>query len=115
GIKLALFLIVVGIADFGYQFYDHRKNLSMSKQELTEEYKEMEGDPQIKSQRKQRHRQLLNGNMADVQTAAAVIVNPTHLAVAIRYEKGKDEVPVVVVKGADLIAQKIREEAKEHN
>lgn len=111
GVKLAIFLTLVGVGDFGYQWYDHRKGLSMSQQELKEEYKENEGDPQLKSQRKQRHRDLLNGSISDVKTATAVITNPTHLAVAIRYEKGIDEVPIVVVKGADLMAQKIKEEA----
>lgn len=89
--------------------------MKMTKQEVKDEYKESEGDPQVKSQRKQLHRQMINGNMRDVETAAVVITNPTHLAIAIRYEKGKDEVPIVVVKGADLIAEKIRERAREHD
>lgn len=113
-INLAIFLGIVGIADYAFQVYDHRKNLSMSKQEIKEEYKDMEGDQQIKSQRKQRHRDLVNGNMADVKDAAAVIVNPTHISIAIKYEQGTDDVPIVAVKGADIMAKRIREEAKEH-
>lgn len=115
GVKLSLFLIVVGIADYIYQFYEHRNNLKMSKQEMKDEFKESEGDPQIKSQRKQRHREMLNGSIKDVESAAVVITNPTHLAVAIRYDTNTDEVPIVVVKGADHMAQMIREQAKEHN
>lgn len=115
GIKLSVFLVVVGVVDYIYQRYEHRKNLMMSKQEIKDEYKEMEGDPQIKSQRKQRHKELLNGNIKDVESAAVVITNPTHFAIAIRYEKGKDEVPIVAVKGADHMAQLIKERAREHD
>lgn len=113
--NLSLFLIVLGIADFAYQWYDHRKNLQMSKQEIKDEYKEMEGDPQVKADRKQRYRELLNGNIQDVEAATVVITNPTHLAIAVRYDNEQDEVPMVVVKGADLMAQKIREMATEHD
>lgn len=114
-IKLSVFLIVLGVADFAYQFYDHRKNLRMSQQEIKDEYKEMEGDPQMKSERKHRHQAMLSGNIQDVKEAAVVITNPTHLAIAIRYDREEDEVPIVVVKGANLMAQKIRELAKEHD
>lgn len=113
--KLSIFLVVLGIADFAYQFYDHRKNLRMSKQEIKDEYKESEGDPQMKSERKHRHQEMLSGNIQDVQDATVVITNPTHLAVAIRYKQDEDEVPMVVVKGAELMAQQIRELAKEHD
>ena len=115
GTNLAVLLMVLGIADYVYERYEFSQKMKMTKQEVKDEYKESEGDPQVKSQRKQLHRQMINGNMRDVETAAVVITNPTHLAIAIRYEKGKDEVPIVVVKGADLIAEKIRERAREHD
>lgn len=115
GIQLGILLLVLGIADYLYQVYDHRKNLRMSKQDLKDEYKESEGDPQMKGKRKQFQRQMTNGMLADVETATAVITNPTHLAIAIRYDKEKDEVPMIVAKGADHQAAKIRERAKESN
>src|SRR5690606_10932753 len=99
GTNLAVLLMVLGIADYVYERYEFSQKMKMTKQEVKDEYKESEGDPQVKSQRKQLHRQMINGNMRDVETAAVVITNPTHLAIAIRYEKGKDEVPIVVVKG----------------
>ncbi|SIO26672.1 flagellar biosynthetic protein FlhB [Carnobacterium alterfunditum] len=110
--QLGVLLLILGLIDYIYQVYDYRKNLKMSKQELKDEYKEAEGDPQIKSQRRQRYRQLTKGGLHDVETATAIITNPTHLAIAIRYEKGKDEVPIIVAKGADHQAAKIRELAK---
>lgn len=115
GIQLGILLLVLGIADYLYQVYDHRKNLRMSKQDLKDEYKESEGDPQMKGKRKQFHRQMTSGMLADVETATAIITNPTHLAIAIRYDKEKDEVPMIVAKGADHQAAKIRERAKESN
>ncbi|WP_407371249.1 flagellar biosynthesis protein FlhB [Carnobacterium sp.] len=113
GTQLGVLLLLLGLIDYIYQVYDYRKNLKMSKQELKDEYKESEGDPQIKSQRRQRYRQLSKGALQDVETATAIITNPTHLAIAIRYEKGKDEVPIIVAKGADYQAAKIRERAKD--
>ncbi|AGY82331.1 flagellar biosynthesis protein FlhB [Carnobacterium inhibens] len=112
GTQLGVLLLILGLVDYIYQVYDYRKNLKMSKQELKDEYKESEGDPQIKSQRRQRYRQLTKGELKDVETATAIITNPTHLAIAIRYEKGKDDVPIIVAKGADHQAAKIRERAK---
>ncbi|WP_035051371.1 flagellar biosynthesis protein FlhB [Carnobacterium pleistocenium] len=111
--QLGILLLILGLIDYIYQVYDYRKNLKMSKQELKDEYKQSEGDPQIKAQRRQRYRQLTKGGLREVETATAIITNPTHLAIAIRYEKGKDEVPIIVAKGADHQAAKIRELAKE--
>ena len=115
GTQLGILLLILGLVDYIYQVYDYRKNLKMSKQELKDEYKESEGDPQIKSQRRQRYRQLTKGALKDVETATAIITNPTHLAIAIRYEKGKDDVPIIVAKGADHQAAKIRERAKAYD
>lgn len=115
GVNISIFLIVLGIADYAYQRYEHTNKLKMSQQEIKDEHKDMEGDPQIKSQRKQRHQEMINGNIQDVSEATVVITNPTHLAIAVRYnqEDNQDEVPIVVVKGADLMAQKMRELARE--
>lgn len=115
--KISIFLIVVGLADFIYQRYEHNNKLKMTKQEIKDEHKEMEGDPQVKSERKQRYQEMVSGSIQDVEEATVIITNPTHLAVAIRYdqEEKKDEVPIVVVKGADYMAQKIREQAQASN
>lgn len=114
GIRISLFLIVLGIADYAYQRYEHTNKLKMTKQEIKDEYKEMEGDPQVKSERKQRYQSMLSGSLQDVQEATVIITNPTHLAIGIRYNRGEnqDEVPMVLVKGADYMAQRIKEEAK---
>lgn len=113
--NLAGLLFVLGAADFAYQKYSFQKKMRMSKQEIKDEYKEMEGDPQVKSQRKQKYRQLTRGMVKDVDTATVVITNPTHLAIAIRYDRSKDDVPIVVAKGADHMAAIIRERAKDHD
>lgn len=112
-ISLALFLFVLGIVDYVYQRYEHKKNLMMSMQDIKDEYKEMEGDPQVKSQRKAMYRNMLSGNLNDVKEATVLITNPTHFAIAIRYDQSKDHVPIVLAKGQDLMALKMRELAKE--
>lgn len=113
--KLAAVLFILGAVDFAYQKFDHQKQLRMTKQEVKEEFKQNEGDPQIKAQRKQKHRQLTRRMLKDVESATVVITNPTHLAVAIRYDKARDPVPTVVAKGADHLAAKIRERAQAHH
>lgn len=114
GLNISIFLVAVGIADYAFQRYQHNNQLKMSKQEIIDEYKEMEGDPQIKQQRKQRHQEMISGNIRDVADATVVITNPTHLAIAVRYNREEaDEVPIILVKGADLMAEKIKELAKE--
>ena len=112
---ILLAVLVMAIADFAYQKYAHLKKLRMTKQEVKDEYKEMEGDPLIKSRIRQirneraRHRMMDNVPKADV-----VIVNPTHYAVALQYDMDKMDAPIVVAKGLDNIALKIREIAEEH-
>lgn len=112
---LAVFLAILGVGDFIFQRYTHKKELMMSMQEIKDEYKEMEGDPQMKSQRKARYRELMNGKVSDVDQATVVITNPTHFAIAIRYDQTIDEVPVVLAKGQDHLAQRMKERAKEHD
>ena len=115
-VQILLGLIIIAVLDFAYQFYTHKKQLKMTKQEVKEEYKQQEGDPQIKSRIKQKQRQMANSRMMKaVPEATVILTNPTHISVALRYEEGKDSAPVVVAKGADHVAFKIREIAKEHD
>ncbi|KRQ87044.1 Flagellar biosynthetic protein FlhB [Caloramator mitchellensis] len=114
--RLVIFLLVIGIADFIIQKRQLRKDLMMTKQEVKEELKQSEGDPQIKSRIRQKQREMaMRRMMHEVPKATVVVTNPTHFAVAIRYERNKDNAPVVVAKGADLIAKRIKEIAKENN
>lgn len=113
-IRVIAVMLILGIIDFIFQKYDHKKRLRMTKHEVKEEWKQSEGDPMIRSMRKQKQRQMsMNRMMAEVSDASVVITNPTHLAIALRYEENVDEIPIVIGKGADHIAGKIREIAKE--
>lgn len=113
-LKIALILFVLGVLDYVVQWFSFRNKMKMTKQEVKDEYKQQEGDQLIKSQRKNKYMQLINGMMSQVKESTVVITNPTHLAVAIKYDKENNGAPVVVAKGADYMAQRIREEAKEH-
>ena len=114
GIEISMIYLIVGAVDYIYQKIKFRNDMKMTKQEVKDEYKNSEGDPQIKSQQKQRMRQAsMRRMMQDLPTADVVITNPTHFAVALRYESGKNAAPVVVAKGEDYLAQKIKEKAKE--
>lgn len=114
--KMVVIVVVIAAVDYGYQRYSHNKSLKMTKEELKEEFKQAEGNPQIKGKIKQKQREMARMRMMQaVPTANVIVTNPTHISIAIRYERGKDETPVVVAKGADLIAFKIREIAKEHD
>ncbi len=108
-------IFVLAVADYLYQRYSHLKKLRMTKQELKEEYKQVEGDPLIKSRirqvRMERARQRM---MENVPKADVIIVNPTHYAVALEYKMEKMDAPVVVAKGVDFLALRIREVAEEH-
>ncbi|MFL0246766.1 fused FliR family export protein/FlhB family type III secretion system protein [Candidatus Clostridium stratigraminis] len=113
--KITIVMIVIAAIDFLYQKYKYNKELRMTKQEIKEEFKQQEGDPQIKSRIKQRQRELASRRMMQaVPNATVVVTNPTHIACALRYEEGKDSAPVLVAKGADNIAIKIKEIAKEN-
>lgn len=113
---IAMVVVVIAILDYAYQKYSHNKELKMTKQEVKEEYKQMEGDPQIKGKIKQKQRQMATQRMMQAVPSSTVIVtNPTHISIAIRYEQGIDKTPVVVAKGADQVAFKIREIAKSHD
>lgn len=115
-LRCGLVLVALAAADYGYAFYKNEKSLKMSKKEIRDEYKQLEGDPMIKGQRRRAARALAQRrSIADVPTASVVITNPTHFAVALRYDRDKDAAPVVVAKGADNIAAKIREIAREND
>ena len=106
---------IVGIVDLFWQRYALSQRNRMSRKELMDEMKESEGDPHTRSQRRQRGQEIaMNQMLADVKTANVVIVNPTHFSVALRWVKGSQTAPIVVAKGVDEIARRIRETAAEH-
>lgn len=116
GIKIAAVFLVVAAADFIFQKWKFNKDMKMTKQEVKEEYKSTEGDPQIKGKIRQRMQEASRRRMMqDLPKADVVITNPTHYAVAIVYDKEYGEAPVVLAKGADYMAQKIKEIARENN
>ena len=116
GLKISLVYLIVGFADFIYQKYRFNEDMKMTKQEVKDEYKNTEGNPEIKGRQRQRMREASRRRMMqDVPKADVVITNPTHLAVAIKYEPEVNRAPIVLAKGEDFMAQKIREAAKENN
>jgi flagellar biosynthetic protein FlhB len=115
GLAAAACLAVLAAADYLYQKFEYEKKLRMSKQDIKDEYKKMEGDPFIKGQRRARQRELsMNRMMQEVPKADVVITNPTHFAVAIRYDFKSMAAPEVIAKGQDHIALKIKEIAKQN-
>jgi flagellar biosynthetic protein FlhB len=114
-LKIGLALLVLAILDFGYQYWRHEQDLRMTPQEVREELRNLEGDPQIAARRKAVQRQLLVHRLSQaVPKADAVVTNPTELAVAIQYDPEKMAAPIVVAKGAGVLAQQIRRLALEH-
>ncbi len=113
--RSALAMIILAIIDFLFQRWQHEKELKMTKQEVKEEYKQTEGDPQVKARIRSLQREAAKKRMmAEVPEADVVITNPTHLAVALKYDGLTMEAPQVVAKGAGLVAEKIKEIAREH-
>ena len=113
--KVGGVFVVLGAADYMIQKKLFMKKMMMSKQEVKEEYKEMEGDPHVKHMRKHLFQQLMHGSVArNVPRATAVVANPTHLAIAIRYDETTMQAPRITAKGQDSLALKIIEIAKEH-
>ncbi|QDG51654.1 EscU/YscU/HrcU family type III secretion system export apparatus switch protein [Persicimonas caeni] len=108
-------LVVFGVIDLLWQRHKHEKSLMMSKDEVKREHKESQGDPQIKSKRKQFHRELLKDTgIKNVKKADAVVVNPTHVAVALRYEEESMGAPQVVSAGRGELARQIKKIARRH-
>ena len=113
--KLALVFAVIAILDFVFQKYKHKKDLMMSKQEVKDEGKQTEGDPEVKARIKSIQFETARKRMMqDVPTADVVITNPTHFAIAIKYEPEKNAAPRVVAKGMDSLAQRIKKVATEN-
>jgi flagellar biosynthetic protein FlhB len=108
-------LLFLSLLDYLYQKYDFEKNIRMSKQDLKDEFKNSEGDPLIKSKIKQKQREMaMRRMMQEVPNADVIITNPTHYAIALKYDEKKLDAPFVVAKGVDYVAQKIKYIAKEN-
>ena len=140
GLKISIVYMIVGIADFAYNKHKFNNDMKMTKQEVKDEFKNTEGDPAIKGQQRKRMQEVkdefkntegdpaIKGQqrkrmqeasqrrmMQDVPKADVVITNPTHFAVAVKYDAQKNDAPVVVAKGQDYVAQKIKEIARDNN
>ncbi len=111
--KIGLVLIILGILDYLYQRWEHEQSLKMTKHEVKEEYKQVEGHPQIKARQKQKQRELaMRRMMTEVPKADVVITNPTHFAVALSYNAEQIDAPMVVAKGQGFVALRIKELAQ---
>ena len=115
-IKALLFMALLAAADMTFQVFQHKEEIKMSKEEVKQERKETEGDPQIKQRIRSTQLELARKRMmAAVPEADVVVTNPTHISVALKYDKDIHQAPIVVAKGADNIAAKIKEIAKNSN
>jgi flagellar biosynthetic protein FlhB len=114
-LKIGSVILAIAVLDYLYQRYDYEKSIRMSKQDLKDEYKDTEGSPQLKSRVRQLQREMARSRMMQaVPTADVVVTNPTHIAVALKYDPSEMEAPLVVAMGERLIAQKIKDLAREH-
>ncbi|RJG22368.1 flagellar biosynthesis protein FlhB [Paenibacillus thiaminolyticus] len=115
GLKIGAALFAIAIMDYMYQRYDHEKSMRMSKQDIKDEYKKTEGDPLIKGKIKERQRRMaMMRMMQEVPKADVIITNPTHFAVALKYDGSEMEAPQVIAKGQDYVALRIKQIAKEN-
>ena len=113
--RLSVALLVIGAVDFVRQRRRFTKDLRMTKQEIKEEMKEMDGNPQMRMRIRRLQRDAARRSMMNaIPKATVVIVNPTHYAIALRYEMNSKSVPTVVAKGKNYLAQRIRERARQH-
>lgn len=113
--KFGFLLVVIGLADFAFERWQYEEQLKMSKQEVKDEMRQSEGNPEVRGALRRRQREFARRRMmAAVPKATVVVTNPTHYAVALEWDELKMDAPVVVAKGADLIAKRIREIAKEN-
>ncbi len=114
-IKICFWLLAISAVDYFFQWRKHEKDIRMSKQEIKEEYKQIEGNPEIKGKIKQKQREIsMRSMLKNLPQADVVITNPTHYAVAIKYDLKKHSAPYVLAKGVDFMAQRIKEVAKEN-
>ena len=115
-VRICIAFVAVAAMDFFYQWWDYEKNMMMTKQEVKEEYKQMEGDPQVKGKIKEiQRRRAQQRMMQQVPGADVVIRNPTHFAVALRYKPGQDDAPIVLAKGQDSLALRIVQIAEDNH
>ncbi|MES9935494.1 MAG: flagellar biosynthesis protein FlhB [Sedimenticola sp.] len=115
-VLISLTLIVIAMADVPFQLWDHKRQLKMTRQEVKEEMKDTEGRPEVKSRTRQLQREMaMRRMMEEVPKADVVVTNPTHYAVALRYDQNRMRAPKVVAKGMNLIAANIRQVAEENN
>lgn len=113
-IQISFIYLIIGMVDFAFQKWKFKDDMKMTKQEVKDEYKNQEGDPKVKSQQKQRMRQASQRRMMqELPKADVVITNPTHFAVALMYDLEVAQAPVVIAKGEDYLAQKIKDKARE--
>jgi flagellar biosynthetic protein FlhB len=116
GLRISIVYMIVGIADFIYQKWKFKDEMKMTKQEVKDEYKNTEGDPQIKGRQRRKMQEASQRRMMqDVPKADVVITNPTHLAVALKYDAETNRAPILLAKGEDYLAQKIKEAARENH
>ena len=112
---MACSLIIIALIDVPFQKWQHMKQMRMTKQEIRDEMKDMEGRPEVKAQIRRRQREMSNARMIDrVKDADVIITNPEHFAVALSYDPNGDSAPILLAKGADAVAARIRAEAEKH-
>lgn len=112
---VACVAIMIGVVDYMWQYFEHHRRQRMTRKELTDEAKEAEGDPHFKQKRRQKAQEIASRHMlADVAKADVIVVNPTHFAVALKWDRNKKEAPRCVAKGTDEVAGRIRELAQEN-
>jgi flagellar biosynthesis protein FlhB len=115
-LKVGIALVVLAVLDYGFQFWSHERDMRMTPQEIREEMRHLEGDPQMTARRRAVQRQLVQHRLVHaVPKADVVVTNPTELAVAIQYEPESMAAPIVVAKGAGILAGRIRQIALEHS
>ena len=113
--QLALGLVVLAVLDYGFQLWKFEQDIKMTKQEIRDELRHMEGDPHIRQRRREAHRKLVGARQVQqAKNADVVVTNPTHLAVAIKYDAAKMDAPVVIAKGKGQLAERIRRAAAAH-
>ncbi|MBP8613384.1 MAG: flagellar biosynthesis protein FlhB [Firmicutes bacterium] len=115
-INSSILLVSIGVVDYAYEWWEFEKSIMMTRQEIIEEFKDTEGKPEVKQALRQRQRRIaMSRMMQDVPSADVVLVNPTHYAVALRYDMNKDAAPKVVAKGINQVAFRIRRVAEEND
>jgi flagellar biosynthetic protein FlhB len=115
-IRICIALLIMGAFDFAYQWWEFEKSMKMTKQEVKEEYKQLEGNPEVRAKIRQKQRQLsMRRMMQEVPSADVVITNPTHYACALKYDEKVNPAPVLLAKGQDYIALRIKEIAREND